>query len=128
VEHVYDLYQRGMRLLQEGHFHQAAIPLAKAAAAEPNKASVREALARTYFRSANFESAAVEFGAVVDIAPTNDYALFGLGRSLLKLGRGAEALKPLALAACLCPNRHDYRAYRDRARVANGLQVDNPML
>lgn len=128
MDSVYDLYQKGTRLLADGHFHQATIPLARAAAAEPTKASIREALARAYFRSANFESAAVEFGAVVDLAPTNDFALFGLGRSLLQLGRSAEALKPLALAACLCPNRHDYRAYRDRARLANGFQVDNPML
>ena len=40
---------------------------------------------------------------MIDRAPTNDYALFCLGRSLQMLGRHAEARKPLALAACLQP-------------------------
>ena len=34
------------------------------------------------------------------------------------LGRHAEARQPLALAACMKPERSDYRAYRDRARNA----------
>ena len=49
-------------------------------------------------------------------APTNDYALFCLGRSMQLLGRHREACKPLALACSLRPERADYRLYRDRAR------------
>ena len=118
MEDVYDLYQRGHALLKSGNFHQATVPLAKAAALEPEKTSIREALGRAYFRSSHFEQARVEFEAVVERAPTNDYALFCLGRSLLELGRAAEARKPLVLAACLRPERRDYRIYRDRARAA----------
>ena len=51
-------------------------------------------------------------------APTNDYALFCLGRSLMQLGRHHEARKPLTLAANMNPTRRDYRIYRDRARKA----------
>ena len=65
-----------------------------------------------------YEEAAAEFAAVIERAPTNDFALFCLGRSLQLLGRHAEARKPLALAACLQPDRRDYRLYRDRARAA----------
>ena len=54
---------------------------------------------------------------MIDRAPTNDFALFCLGRSLQMLGRHAEARQPLALAACLQPSRRDYRVYRDRARA-----------
>jgi Flp pilus assembly protein TadD len=118
VESVYDLYQRGMRLLEAGDFAQAAVPLSKASRLEPGKASIREALGRAYFRSHRFREAAVEFEAVVEIAPTNDYALYCLGRALLELGRAAEARKPLALATNLRPDRRDYRIYRDRARAA----------
>jgi len=118
VESVYDLYQRGMRLLESGDFAQATVPLAKASRLEPDKASIREALGRAYFRSHRFEEAAVEFDAVVEIAPTNDYALYCLGRALLELGRAGEARKPLAQAAGLRPDRRDYRIYRDRARAA----------
>ena len=94
MDDVYDLYQRGMALLEDGHFHQATIPLAKARDLEPDKTSIREALGRAYFRSGGFEEARVEFEAVVEHAPTNDYALFCLGRALMKLGprrRGAQA-------------------------------------
>jgi Flp pilus assembly protein TadD len=118
MDDVYDLYTRGKALLDGGHFHQATIPLAKARDLEPDKTSIREALGRAYFRSSHFEEARVEFEAVVERAPTNDYALFCLGRSLMQLGRAAEARKPLALAACLNPKRRDYRIYRDRARKA----------
>src|SRR3954471_20785804 len=118
MDDVYELYQRGMSLLEDGHFHAATVPLAKAADLEPDKTSIREALGRAYFRSHQFDEARVEFEAVVERAPTNDYALFCLGRSLLQLGRAAEARKPLVLAAQLRPDRRDYRIYRDRARAA----------
>ena len=118
MDDVYDLYQRGMALLEDGHFHQATIPLAKARDLEPDKTSIREALGRAYFRSGGFEEARAEFEAVVERAPTNDYALFCLGRSLMQLGRDAEARKPLTLAANMNPKRRDYRIYRDRARKA----------
>lgn len=118
MEDVYDLFQRGSALLEAGDFNQATIPLAKARDLEPDKTSIREALGRAYFRSRQFERAAAEFQAVVDRAPTNDYALFCLGRALLRLGRAGEARKPLAQAAGLRPERRDYRIYRDRARRA----------
>ncbi len=70
------------------------------------------------FQTQHYSEAADEFRAVVELAPTNDYALFCLGRSLQMLGRHAEARQPLALAACMQPGRSDYRAYRDRARDA----------
>jgi Flp pilus assembly protein TadD len=117
TESVYDLYQKGHALLKSGNFNQATVPLAKAASLEPDKTSIREALGRAYFRSRDFERARVEFEAVVERAPTNDYALFCLGRSLMELGRPAEARKPLVLAAHLRPDRRDYRIYRDRARA-----------
>ena len=118
MDDVYDLFQRGTRLLESGDFNSATIPLAKARDLEPEKASIREALGRAYFRSRQFEQAAVEFEAVVERAPTNDYALFCLGRALLELGRPKEARKPLALAAQLRPERRDYRIYRERAAKA----------
>ena len=117
-EDVYDLFQRGTALLEAGDFDQATVPLSKAARMEPDKTSIREALGRAYFRSRHFEDAAVEFAAVVERAPTNDYALFCLGRALMELGRPAEARKPLTLAAQLRPERRDYRIYRERAAKA----------
>ena len=116
MDSVYDLFRNGTRLLEKGDFHAAAVPLSRARDLEPDKASIREALGRALFGSRRYREAAREFEAVVDRAPTNDYALFCLGRSLQLMGRHAEARAPLALASCLRPERADYRAYRDRAR------------
>ena len=96
----------------------AAVPLERARALEPDKTSIREALGRAYFRSGRFEQAAEEFAAVVERSPVNDYAHFCLGRSLENTGRRAEARKHVALAACMRPDRADYRAFRERLRAA----------
>ena len=116
MEDVYELFTRGTALLEAGHNHQATIPLSRARDLAPDKTSIREALGRALFGAQRYEQAAEEFEAVTERAPTNDFALFCLGRSLQMLGRHAEARKPLALAACLQPGRRDYRIYRDRAR------------
>jgi Flp pilus assembly protein TadD len=113
---LYELFRQGTELLESGDCHAATIPLARARELAPDKDSVREAYGRALFGAQRFHEAAEEFSAVVDHAPTNDYALFCLGRSLQQLGRHAEARHPLALAANLQPQRADYRKYRDRAR------------
>ena len=118
MDDVYDLFQRGTALLEAGDFNSATVPLRRARDLDPDKTSIREALGRAYFRSAQFERAREEFEAVVERAPTNDFALFCLGRSLMQLGRHQEARKPLALAAQLRPERRDYRLYRERAMKA----------
>jgi len=94
------------------------VPLKRARELEPDKASIREALGRALFHSQRYREAATEFDALASSAPTNDYAHFCLGRALQQLGRHNEACRPLAIAACLRPERAEYRAYRDRARRA----------
>jgi|SRR5579884_895973 len=122
MDDVYELFLRGTELLEGGHNHQATIPLTRARDLAPDKTSIREALGRALFHSQRYELAAAEFQAVVDRAPTNDYALFCLGRCLQLLGRHAEARQPLALAACMQPGRRDYRRYRDQARARAGSE------
>ena len=114
---VYDLFRRGSALLASRDFAAATVPLERARRLEPDKASIREALGRALFGAQRYAEAAAEFEAIVDCAPTNDYALFCLGRSLQQLGRHSEARKPLTLACCLRPERRDYRLYRDRSRA-----------
>jgi len=116
MDSVYDLYKRGCDLLAHGDHQAAIVPLSKARDMEPDKASIREALGRALFHARRYEHAAEEFQAVASRTPTNDYALFCLGRSMQQLGRHHEACKPLALACSLRPEREDYRLYRDRAR------------
>ena len=118
MESVYDLYQRGRELLEHGDYQAAIISLSRARDLDPDKDSIREALGRALFHAQRYEDAAVEFRAVATKTPTDDYALFCLGRSLQLLGRHREARNPLALACSLRPERKDYRLYRDRARRA----------
>ena len=117
ADSVYSLYQRGMSLLESGEFHQATVPLRKAARLAPDKTSIREALGRAYFRSRHYHEAAEEFEAVVERYPVNDYAHFCLGRALTKTGRTDRARRHLAIAANLRPERRDYRVYRERLQA-----------
>ena len=118
MDNVYDLYSRGCELLRHGDHMAAIVPLTRAREQEPGKASIREALGRALFHAQRYQDAAVEFEAIAAQAPTNDYALFCLGRSMQQLGRHHEACHPLAVACSLRPERRDYRVYRERARRA----------
>jgi TolA-binding protein len=115
VDSVYELYKRGCDLLAHRDYHAAIMPLTRARDIEPGKASIREALGRALFGAQRYEHAAAEFQALASASPTDDYALFCLGRSMQLLGRHREACHPLALACSLRPEREDYRRYRDRA-------------
>ena len=118
ADDAYALFQRGLSLLEDAHWAQAAISLEKAKRLEPDKTSIRESLGRAYFRTGRYGRAAHEFSAVVERYPANDFAHFCLGRALEKTGRRAEARRHLTLAVGLRPDRADYRVYRDRLRVA----------
>src|SRR3954454_14592704 len=84
---LYELFRNGMRLLEQGDYHAAAVPLRRARELAPDKDSVREAYGRALFGSQRFREAAEEFGAVVEHSPTDHYSLFCLGRSLPRVGR-----------------------------------------
>lgn len=108
VPAVYEWYQRGLALLQAGDVHAAATLLERASAAEPEKGSIREALARAYFRSRRFSAALNEFTVALDISPVNDYAHFGAGLCLGRLGKLHEALGHLRMANVMRPGNTDY--------------------
>lgn len=107
---VYDDYQQALALLKSGDPHAAATLLERAAVEEPNKSSIHEALARAYFGSGRFAKALEQFELVADLAPTNDYAYFGAGLCLGRLGRLTEAVGQLRLANTMRPGNADYQA------------------
>ena len=106
---AYDEFQRGMQLLEAGNSHAAVPPLERARDLEPGKGSVREALARAYFNSQQFDAARDEFAEALAISPANDYAHFGLGLSLMRLGDPATARGHLRLALAMNPESEHYR-------------------
>src|SRR5215475_955857 len=109
-ESTYSLFQRGRRHLRAGMAAQATVSLEKAKRREPNKASIREALGIAYFRIRRWEEAEEEFRACLEIAPTNDYAHYALGRALEKQGRMNEANGHYKLASSLRPGSKTYRS------------------
>jgi Flp pilus assembly protein TadD len=106
---AYASFQEGTRLLAGDNAHAAAIALERARDLEPAQGSVREALARAYFRSGRFAAAEEEFQAAVEIDPVNDYALFGLGVCRLRAGDRVGARAHLRLATVMRPDNDDYR-------------------
>ncbi|WP_336208993.1 tetratricopeptide repeat protein [Nonomuraea sp. LPB2021202275-12-8] len=105
---VYDWYQRGVKLLQEGSPAAAAALLQRAAVAEPDSRSIREALARAQFNSRQYSEAASSFRWIVDANPAEDYAYFGLGLSLWRTGDIEAAQEPLAIAVAMRPDERHY--------------------
>ncbi len=97
---AYEYYQRGQELLETRNFQAASIALERAKRLEPDKASIREALGRAYLSARAYRQAAEEFAAAVDLAPTDHYAHFGLGRALDRLGDTAAAKRHYKLASC----------------------------
>jgi tetratricopeptide (TPR) repeat protein len=112
---AYTAFSEGMRLLADDNAHAAVIALEQARALEPTKGSVREALARAYFRSGRFEAAEREFVAALDIEPVNDYAQFGIGLCRLRAGDRTRARGHLRLATVMRPDNADYQAALEQA-------------
>jgi Flp pilus assembly protein TadD len=105
---VHAWYLRGMDLLGRGSPAAAAQVLQRASAAEPQSRSVREALARAQFDAGRYAEAADNFRMIVEASPSDDYANFGLGLALARMGDHAAAAEYLALAAAMRPDANHY--------------------
>jgi Flp pilus assembly protein TadD len=105
---VYDWYQRGVQLLDEGDPGTASQVLGRAAARVPHSRSVLEALARAQFDSEQYDQAVVSFQKLVEEDPDDDYAQFGWGLSAAKLGQFDLAVEHLAVAAAMRPDVNYY--------------------
>jgi Flp pilus assembly protein TadD len=109
MKSAYESFQQGSRLLAEENAHAAVVLLERARDLEPDQGSVREALARAYFRTGRFPAARDEFARAVEIDPVNDYAHFGLGLCLAREGDRLGARRHLKLAVAMRPANDDYR-------------------
>ena len=108
-ETAYDLFREGQKRLRSGLTAQATVPLEKAKKLEPEKASIREALGIAYFRLARWRDAEREFRTIVEeLAPTDDYAHYALGRALERQGRTTEANGHYKLASSMKPGSDQY--------------------
>ena len=115
-ESAYALFAKGSRLLEEGHPHQAVMFLSRAKLMEPEKASIREALARALYQAGRMTRARREFAKAVAIDPVNDYAHFGLALACERTGQRMRAIGHLKLAIAMRPGVRHYE--RALARLA----------
>ncbi|MEU8800011.1 tetratricopeptide repeat protein [Spirillospora sp. NPDC048819] len=114
---VYEWYTRGLELLRAGSASAALQLLTRAAEAEPWSHSIREALARAQFGTRRFDAAAESFQSIVEEEPAEDYARFGLGLCLSRMGDFKGAARHLALAAAMRPENEDYAKALRHARA-----------
>src|SRR6266705_1112783 len=103
MSETYDLFQQGMAA-------QATVALEKAKKAEPDKASIREALGIAYLRIQRYAEAEAEFRTMLELSPADDYAHYGLARTLEKQGRPVQANGHYKLASTHRPQSPRYAA------------------
>ncbi|MDH6113530.1 tetratricopeptide (TPR) repeat protein [Kitasatospora sp. MAP12-15] len=114
---VYDWFRRGEQLLATGHPAAAEQLLARAAAAEPDSKSIREALARAQYDAGSYAGAVENFRAIAKADPSDDYAQFGWGIAAARLGDFETSVKHLALAVAMRPEAAHYRAALRQSRA-----------
>jgi tetratricopeptide (TPR) repeat protein len=122
---AYTAFSEGMRLLADDNAHAAVIALEQARELEPAKGSVREALARAYFRTGRFRAAEQEFAAALDIEPVNDYAQFGIGLCRLRAGDRTRARGHLRLATVMRPDNAAYQAALEQVTDTESPETDS---
>ncbi len=117
-EDAYELFNKGKKLSEDNDHLNAIMDLEKAMKIEPEKASIREALARSYYNSGFYSSAKKHFKKIIEIDASNDYAYFGMGLCLLKEGKVENALGNLKIAFAMKP---DSDVYKDSLKKYKGL-------
>ncbi len=103
MSETYDFFQQGRGHMREGRNAQATVALEKAKRREPSSRSIREALGIAYFRLGRFAEAEAEFRVLVELAPSDEFAHYGLARSLVNQGKQDEAKPHIKLARSLRP-------------------------
>jgi Flp pilus assembly protein TadD len=103
MSETYDFFQQGRGHMREGRNAQATVALEKAKRREPSSRSIREALGIAYFRLGRFAEAEAEFRTLVELAPSDEFAHYGLARSLVNQGKRDEAKPHIKLARSLRP-------------------------
>jgi len=105
---VYDWYRRGLELLDKGDAAAASVLLGHAHAEEPESKAIREAMARAQFNARRYAESARTFRSLVEDNPSDDYAHFGLGLALSRLGEHSAAAGHLAMATVMRPDTQHY--------------------
>jgi predicted Zn-dependent protease len=101
-------YRRAEMFFEAGDPSGAARLLEPIVEAEPDNASVRQLLARSYFQSAQLGRAEEQLREMIVRDPSDHYAHHVLGRTLERQGRAQEALSHLRIAAAMKSGHPEY--------------------
>lgn len=100
---TFEAFRRAESLVAHHRPLDALAALGPVLEAAPNAPSVQSLAGRAYLNSAQFRRAEAAFRRVLELDPTDHYAMFALGRTLQRQSRFAEALTQLRLAVAMNP-------------------------
>ncbi|MCX6461711.1 MAG: tetratricopeptide repeat protein [Actinobacteria bacterium] len=107
-EGPYEWFVQASRLVDDGRSADAALLFSRVVLDDPTSRSAWEGLARARFDAGEYERAEQAFNRLVELAPDDDYAHFGLGLALWRMRRFPEARDHLGMALVMRPERTDY--------------------
>ncbi len=109
MSNAYYFFKKGKKLSQEGKFLEAVMFLEKAKKLEPEKGSIREILASSYYNCGFYASAKRNFIKALKIDACNDFAHYGLGLCLIRENKLSRALGHFKIAAVMNPVSKRYK-------------------
>jgi tetratricopeptide (TPR) repeat protein len=115
---AYELFIEGKKLTKNKNFLKAIMLLEKAKKLEPQKGSIREALATAYYNCCFHESAKKNFSKAIEIDATNDFAHYGLALCCIKEGKINIALGHLKMAQAMKP---EHKIYGDAVKKYSAI-------
>lgn len=109
MSRAYSFFTEGKKLYKNKQFLKAAMLFEKSKSLEPDRGSIRELLAASYFNLGLIEASKENFIKALEIDHCNDYAHFGIGLCLEKEGNIDKARGHLKLAAIMKPKNEHYK-------------------
>jgi Flp pilus assembly protein TadD len=100
---TFEAFRRAESLVAQRRPLDALAALAPVLEAEPDAPSVHLLAGRAYLGSAQLRRAEQSFLRVLELDPTDHYALFALGKALQRQSRLTEAQTQLRLAVAMHP-------------------------
>jgi len=89
-------------------FLNASLLLEEARGSEPEKGSIRDALAVCYYNMGFYNYSMVQFDKAIQIDAANDFAHYGIGLCLIKENKTKRALGHFKIASFMRPGSYTY--------------------
>ncbi|MEA2016627.1 MAG: hypothetical protein U9O59_08030 [Actinomycetota bacterium] len=109
MSEAYFLFKKGKELSRKGRCLDAIMLLEKAKNLEPEKGSIREFLASSYYNCGFYRSARKNFATALEIDASNDFAHYGLGLCLIMENNLKMAMGHFRIAAIMSPHSKKYK-------------------